>query len=81
MRIKIIITSRISITDEKIIQYCETSATDDPTEIKRYSTDNPKESTILDGADEAIATVCKDKESSKKIKSNMSEQCENMNRR
>ncbi|XP_022300052.2 uncharacterized protein LOC111108445 isoform X2 [Crassostrea virginica] len=69
----------ISITDEKSIRYCETSAKDDPTEIKRYSTDKPKDCTILNGADERIATISTiytDEEKLKKIESNISEFCE-----
>ena len=66
----------ISITDEKSTQYCETGAKDDPTEIKKYSTDKPKDCTILNGADERIATICTDEEKLKKIESNISEDCE-----
>ena len=67
----------ISITDEKSVQYCERSAKNDPTEIKRYSTDKPKESTIINCADEGIAAICTDEEKSKKIEINISEPCEN----
>ena len=66
----------ISINDEKSIRYCETSAKDDPTEIKRYPTDKPKDCTILNGADERMPTICTDEEKLKKIESNISELCE-----
>ena len=61
---------------KKVFNIQQTSAKDDPNEIKQYSTDKPKKSTILNDADEGIATICTDEENSKKIEINISEHCE-----
>ena len=49
---------------------------DDPTEIRQYSTDKPKEITILKSADEEISTICRDEKQSRKFESNKSKYCE-----